>query len=453
MPELPNPYLLNKANILEPPTTFWSRLKHLGPGFILSASIVGSGELIATTTLGAKAGFITLWIILISCVIKVALQLEFGKHAILYGETAIASFNKLPGLRIGKGHWTIWVILILMIIKFTQLGGIIGGVAITANMAFPSISIIVWGVIVAMLVALLVYKGFYLLIEKVSIIMIGLFTILTFTSLYFLQFTSYQFSFNDILSGLQFEFPAAAVAIAIGAFGITGVGADEIIHYTYWCLEKGYAQHVGPREDTDDWRRRAHGWIKVMHLDAICAMIVYTLMTAAFYLLGASVLYQSGQLPEGYGMIETLSSIYTETLGDGAKHVFLIGAFIVLFSTLFSALAAWTRQYADLFSQVGWIDFLDNMERNRTIKILACALPAGWLLIFIFIKLPVMMVIFGGIITSVLLLLIIYVGIYYRYRMTPKAFIPSKLYDFSLWISIIVILTIAVYGLYKTFLN
>ncbi len=453
MSPIENPYLLNADNILQPPTTFWGRLKHLGPGFILSASIVGSGELIATTTLGAKAGFITLWIILISCVVKVALQLEFGKHAILYGETAIASFNKLPGPRIGKGHWTVWTILLLMLVKFTQLGGIIGGVAITANMAFPAISISMWGVLAAIFVALLVYKGYYLLIEKGSIVMIGLFTILTFTSLYFLQYTSYQFSFNDIIGGLQFGLPSAAVAIAFGAFGITGVGADEIIHYTYWCLEKGYGQYVGPREDTEEWRARAHGWIKVMHLDAIFAMIVYTLMTAAFYILGASVLYQSGQIPESYGMIETLSSIYTETLGDGAKQVFLIGAFIVLFSTLFSALAAWTRQYADIFGQVGWIDFLDNKQRNRTIKLLACALPAGWFLIFLFVKLPVMMVIFGGIITSVLLLLIIYVGIYFRYKMTPNAFLPSRLYDFSLWVSIVVILTIAVYGLYKTFMG
>lgn len=449
MSQLINPYQLTKDNILEPPTTFAGRIKHLGPGFILSASIVGSGELIATTTLGAKAGFITLWIILISCVVKVTLQLEFGKHAILNGETAIASFNKLPGLRLGKGHWTVWTILILMIVKFSQLGGIIGGVAIAANIAMPGVPVTIFGFIAALLVALLVYKGYYLLIEKASIIMIGLFTILTFTSLYFLQSTVYEISWSDVVSGLQFELPAGAVAIAIGAFGITGVGADEIIHYTYWCLEKGYAQYVGPQEDTEEWRSRAKGWIKVMHLDAIFAMVVYTIMTAAFYLLGAAVLYGSGEVPEGYGMIETLSSIYTETLGDNAKFIFLIGAVVVLFSTLFSALAAWTRQYADLFSQIGWIDFLDSRQRLKAIKLLSWILPIGWLALFLFVKLPVMMIIFGGIITSVILLLVIYVGIYFRYRKTPVAFKPSRSYDAALWLSIIVILTIAIYGIIK----
>src|SRR5688572_27548460 len=110
-------YLIDHRTIREPPTTFIGKLKHLGPGFILSASIVGSGELIATTTLGAKAGFIALWIIIISCLVKVAIQLEFGKHTILTGETVMQAFNKLPGPRFGKGNWTIWIIFVFVLLK------------------------------------------------------------------------------------------------------------------------------------------------------------------------------------------------------------------------------------------------------------------------------------------------------------------------------------------------
>ena len=56
-----DPYVLSEATIKEPPTRWLDRIRYLGPGIILSASIVGSGELIATTTLGARAGFVTLW--------------------------------------------------------------------------------------------------------------------------------------------------------------------------------------------------------------------------------------------------------------------------------------------------------------------------------------------------------------------------------------------------------
>ncbi|MDH3245641.1 MAG: divalent metal cation transporter, partial [Saprospiraceae bacterium] len=72
-------YLRQQGLEAPPPKTLWTSLKYLGPGFILSASIVGSGELIATTTLGARAGFVTFWIIIVSCLIKVAVQIEFGR--------------------------------------------------------------------------------------------------------------------------------------------------------------------------------------------------------------------------------------------------------------------------------------------------------------------------------------------------------------------------------------
>ena len=77
-----DPYVISGARVKDPPQNFSGILKHLGPGFILSAAVVGSGELIATTSLGAKAGFVMFWIIILSCLVKVTLQLEWGKHVI-----------------------------------------------------------------------------------------------------------------------------------------------------------------------------------------------------------------------------------------------------------------------------------------------------------------------------------------------------------------------------------
>ena len=63
--------------IEEPPTSLFGILRRLGPGLIVAGSIVGSGELIATTKTGAEAGFWLLWLIIIGCVIKVFTQVEF----------------------------------------------------------------------------------------------------------------------------------------------------------------------------------------------------------------------------------------------------------------------------------------------------------------------------------------------------------------------------------------
>ncbi len=446
-----DPYVVTDQLIAEPPTSWTGKISHLGPGFILSAAIVGSGELIATTTLGARAGFVTFWVILVSCLVKVALQLEFGKHAIHSGESVMTAFNQLPGPKLGKAHWTIWTWLILMTFKLLQVGGIVGGVALVLHMAFPGMSLTILALGVALLVALLTFHGYYRFIEGGSLVMIGLFTIFTIACLAFLQFTPYALQWSDIGEGLRFELPAAAVGVAIGAFGITGVGGDEILYYNYWCIEKGYAAWTGRRNDTEAWVRRSRGWIRVMYLDALLSMLVYTLVTAAFYLLGAAILHRSGVVPEGNETIEVLSAIYTESLGPWARSFFLVGAFIVLFSTLFAALASWIRIYTDAFGHIGWINFSDLKQRRQTLALLAWFFPFAWALTYLLIKLPVFMVLTGGVVGSLILFLVVGVAIHFRYRRLPASLAPGPAYDLAFWLSVISILLVGIYGLGRLF--
>jgi Mn2+/Fe2+ NRAMP family transporter len=444
-----DPYILTKESIKPAPASFFGKLKHLGPGFILSASVVGSGELISTTTLGAKAGFVTFWVILVSCAVKVAIQLEFGKQAIRTGETVFTSLNRLGGPRFGrkKANWSLWLWLILWVVKPLQVGGIVGGVGIIMNMAFPFLSIAWWTIIFGFITAIMVFRGYYFFIEKASVVMIVLFTIFTVIAVFMLQNTDFAFTSRQVLEGLKFALPFGTVGYAIAAFGLTGVGGDEIVAYNYWCLEKGYARYTGPYEDNDEWRIRASGWIKVMNLDAILSMVVYTLVTAAFYLLGAAVLSKRGEIPEGYGMIETLSKMYTDSFGSWAKDFFLFGSFIVLFSTLFSALAAWTRIFSDLFGQLGWIDFYNFKTRKMAIALAAWIFPALWIIAFLIVKLPVLMVTTGGIITFILLLIIVYGGLHFRFKQNQYGLKSTLFYDIWLLISCLSIIMVGLYGL------
>ncbi len=451
MSERANPYVITEDTIADPPVHWWERLKFLGPGFILSASIVGSGELIMTTQLGARAGFVCLWVVLLSCLIKVAVQLEFGKHAIFSGETTFAAFNKLPGPKFGRGNWSIWTWLVIMALKFLQVGAIVGGVAIILHMAMPALGIHVWTPIVAVSVSLLVFRGYYQPIEKISLVMIGAFTILTLVSVFMLQKTEFAVSWADIGSGLQFELPAVYVAVALGAFGITGVGGDEVMMYNYWLLEKGYAAKTGPRGETPNaaWIRRAKGWIRIMYLDAILAMVAYTIVTAAFYVLGAAVLNAQGLVPEKDEIVETLSQMYTQTLGLGAKGVFLAGAFVVLYSTLLSALAGWTRMFSDAFAQITKWDFTDEKTRTKMVAILAWIIPLMWAALFLFFRAPGLMVMLGGIATAIILLIVLFAAIHFRYKRLPPELKPSWVYDTAFWISALAIVGVGVYSVWS----
>lgn len=443
-----DPYVLSAGNIKEPPHTFAGRLKFLGPGFILSASIVGSGELIATTTLGATAGFYAFWIIIISCLAKVAVQLEFGKHTILTGRTAMQCFSSLPGPRIGKGHWSVWIIFALVLLKVIQLGGMIGSAAIVLSMLVPGVSIKLFLGVVALSLSVLLYKGFYSGVERASLVMTVSFTVLTVGAVAALTFTPYAITLEQFLSGFALHFSPEIVAVAIGAFGITGVASDEIIAYNYWCLEKGYAMYTGPRDESTDWRRRADGWLRVMYLDAVVAMIIYTAVTAAFYLLGAAVLHSRGAVPEGNKLIEVVAMIYTESLGPRIRLAYLIGAFFVLYSSLFASLAFWSRLYADIFAQLGWINFYNVSLRKRLISLLVWICPFFWVVAYLFLELPVGMILFGGIIGSVLLLIIVYAALHFRYREFQLK-TPGALYDTAFWISILSICFVGIYGIWN----
>src|SRR5258708_36607058 len=100
-PTRADPYELTPDAVKEPPRTIFQAIGQIGPGLILAASIVGTGELINTTSLGAKAGFSLLWLILLSCVIKVFAQVELGRYAITHGKTTMEAFDSLPGPRLG----------------------------------------------------------------------------------------------------------------------------------------------------------------------------------------------------------------------------------------------------------------------------------------------------------------------------------------------------------------
>ena len=126
------------GGIKEPPQTIGGILRHLGPGLIIAGSIVGSGELIATTIVGAEAGFWLLWIIIIGCVIKVLTQVEMGRYTISSGKTSLGAMAEVPGPRIkGRGNWLTLYWFLMFVFSLGQLGGIVGGVGQALRISAP----------------------------------------------------------------------------------------------------------------------------------------------------------------------------------------------------------------------------------------------------------------------------------------------------------------------------
>jgi manganese transport protein len=439
-----DPYRLSEDAAEPPPQSVRSALRRIGPGMVLAASIVGSGELIATTTLGAQAGFTLLWIILLSCAIKPAVQAELGRYTIATGHTGLEGFDALPGPRLGV-RWLVWVWAITVTLTLLQIGGMYGGVSQVMNALVPSVPINVWaGLCLAVTLALLLGGG-YERVERFAFVKVGLFTLLTVCAAAILFARPDPISAADLASGLRLDLPATGLATAVAVFGITGVGATELVMYPYWCVEKGYARFTGPRDGTAEWTARARGWIRVMHFDILCSLVIYTFATVAFYLLGATVLHGMGVVPADRDMIATLSNIYTQTLGEWALWVFYVGAVVTLYGTIFASTAAHARLFADAMRIAGAYDRDDAASRVRWRRRFVVVLSVVPVLFFLFLRSPVQMVVIGGVAQALMLPLIGGAAMYLRHRKLPADVQPSAATTVLLWVSTAVMAAFALY--------
>ncbi|MFW2403419.1 MAG: Nramp family divalent metal transporter [Gammaproteobacteria bacterium] len=455
---------MSNTSTRPPPQTLVGVLRYLGPGMILAAGLVGSGELIATTKAGAQAGITLLWVIVLGCVIKVFTQIELGRYTVSEGVTTLWAINRLPGPRFGA-HWIIWLWLIMMATTYGMLGGILGGVAQAMAMIMPltgdyalalqtqdaplddAVDTRIWAAIVAFGTSLLLFFGRYRLLELICIGMVFCFTVITVGNAIALQTTDYAIPLSDILDGLSFGVPddPAAWLPALAAFGIIGVGGTDLIVYPYWCLQRGYADFIGKRSADPAWAERARGWLRVMKIDALVAMCAYTFSTVAFYYIGAAVLNREGADPDGMRFINTLAGAYVPVFGAYAKALFLAGALAVLYSTFMVANAGSAHLFADCLTIFGALPD-DDEARRRAAPFLAFALPLVVLLIFLTGWNPVRMILVGGLVQSLILPIVGGVALVFRFRLVDQRLRPGKLWDAALLLSCLSLLAVGMFS-------
>ncbi|MEX2176429.1 MAG: Nramp family divalent metal transporter [Pirellulaceae bacterium] len=466
-----DPYVVTDEAIQEPPTSLLRALAKIGPGIVLAGSIIGSGELILTTALGADYGFIFLWLILFSCVIKVFVQIELGRYAISSGQPTLTALDSLPGPRL-RAHWLVWWWFIMLLATIFQLGAMVGGVGQALHLAFPRVSPAIadslagiwpqlaagvrarpehpWAVLTALSAVLLLLSGGYKRLERITTVMVAGVTLVTVICVGMLPGTGYSVGMDDLRTGFSLQvmaLPAVAISAAFGAFGITGVGASELYSYPYWCLEKGYARFAGPRSPDPAWAERARGWMRVMVLDAWVSMIVFTVATVSFYILGAAVLHRQGLHPAKSEMIATLSQMYVPAFGSWTKLFFLIGVWAVLFKTLYVASAGHSRLATDFLGLNRMIDVRQQRTRMRSIRGFCIFFPTLALVLYFFVRDPKLMVIIGGFFQAATLPVISGAALYLRYYRTDPRLAPSRVSDLLLWIAFLSISAVSLYAI------
>ncbi len=445
-----------------------------GQGSSWSATLFGTGELIATPNLAAKAGMVFLWLMLFSCIIKVFFQIEIGRASISEGKTTLDLLNSMPGPRF-RVHLVLWLWLFILVTSIIQQGATLGGSAQALRLAMPIVqhesratadyqNEAIWGLVVAAVTIVLLLRGEYVWIERAIMLLVGMFTLLTLYTVFEIQRDpKLALTWADLVNGFSFKFPESsqvrkeAFQLAITAFGITGVGAAELLFYPYWCLEKGYGQYIGPKSNDDGWAHRAQAWMKILKLDVWFAMIIFTVPTLAFYVLGATLLHPiflehgADALPKDNVMIERLSVMYNQTFGSWARPIFLTGAIGVLYSTLIVTCASYSRILVDWLALAGWLDRARSGAWLQ--RMLSILFPILAYITYAILPEPVTLVKIGGITQNMMLPIIGAAVLYLAYHRVDRRIRASKLGLALLWIAFIAMSVTAFTMAYASFVK
>ena len=215
----PDPYTVRSGEARAPPPTRRARLRPLGASVIVSGSIVGAGEIILTSTLGAAAGFVLLWWVLVSCWSKSLVQAELTRYIVVTGDTYLRALNRLPGRLPGPREpiaWPIWLGLIAFVPGILGLGGIIGGGGQALALLVPWIDSITGTGIVAVATAVILTTSAYAGLERVMLGLVGSFTLATLICSITMQFTEFGITAADLAAGLSFDFPGEVLPLALG---------------------------------------------------------------------------------------------------------------------------------------------------------------------------------------------------------------------------------------------
>lgn len=292
----------------------------MGPGFLFAGAAIGVSHLVQSTRAGADFGFGLLWVLLLINAVKYPF-FEFGpRYASATGESLLKGYAKM-----GKG-----VLIAYFVITFATMFTIQTAVTIvTAGIAaylFGGGSVVLWTAIITAVCFAILLIGRYKILDSLMKIVVLCLTLSTIIAVVLAITPETSISFTQVLPT-----DAVSVAFLIAFMGWMPAPLDISIWHSMWTVEKKKLNPaITPRQSRFDFN---------------VGFITTIILGIGFVLLGALVLFGSGESfsPEAGAFANQLISMYTASLGDGAKIIISIAALTTMFSTTLTTLDASPR--------------------------------------------------------------------------------------------------------------
>lgn len=302
-----------------------SLLKLAGPGLIVAATGIGSGDVVSATVGGARYGVVLLWAIVIGAFFKFVLGEGIARWQLATGLTVVEGWAEyLP--RWVSGYFAVYLFLWTFAVSAALTNACGLGIANLTGGAIPQS----WGAVLHSLIGgAFVLAGGYGGFEKLMKTLVG---VMGFSILVCAALTAHTPG-AIVMGAVVPTIPEGSGAYVLSLIGGIG-GSITMLSYNYWMREE---------------RMRGAGWLSYVRGDvgiaylftAIFGMSVMLIAHRAFFEPGVTIT-DAQAVPK---MAETLGAI----LGPFGVYAYSLGFWAAVFASLLGVWQSVPYLYADVY--------------------------------------------------------------------------------------------------------
>lgn len=319
-------------------STWQTRLNALGPGILMATAAIGGSHLVASTQAGAIFGWQLFWLIVVVNVLKY----PFFRFGIEY--TLATKKSLVEGYQ-SKGPWFFYSFIGLNIIAaIVNTAGVLLLTASLLHYALPvsiSVTLLCWLILAVCLVILLL--GHFKALDNVAKAIMGLLTLATVTALV-IAVSSGAINHGtvapvDYIGPSPYELAMLGFMVALMGWMPAPIEISALS--SLWLKEKQSQQTVTRVQGLFDFN--VGYW-----LTAALALVFFSL----------GVLVQYGQNNEialgGVAFAKQLIDMYAFTIGEWARPLVSVIAFLCMFGTTLTVLDGYARTLNESHKLLGF---------------------------------------------------------------------------------------------------
>jgi Mn2+/Fe2+ NRAMP family transporter len=320
----------------------YSFLKLAGPGLVVAATGIGSGDVVSATVGGARYGVALLWAIAAGAFFKFVLQEGIARWQLATGKTALEGWaDYLP-------PWVKWYFGAYLVFWTVSVSAALTnacGLGIT-NLTGGIIPQSGGAVIHTLIGFVFVYFGGYTNFEKLMKLLVGVmaFSILI-CALLTLQ--------NPLVAAVGLVIPS--IPLGSGTYVLSligGVGGSiTMLSYNYWMREENM---------------KGAGFVSYVRGDIGVAYIFTALFGISIMLIASDAFFTAGVPLRDAEAVPKMAAALGTLLGPFGRFAFSVGFWAAVFASLLGVWQSVPYLYADFY---GILTHLPTEQRREIVKV------------------------------------------------------------------------------------